>query len=405
MNYKEEVIDPGDEISRLAREVGFDSHGNCPAITIVPHDPGNFRGPIGWLWSKKILKRMADYDYKPHGGSRWTLMEEMENDGAGGKPQFFTLVGTPEVFYDLGWEIIAMTADDFARTGRFPCIMANELQVKKATAANMPLVRAMFSGFGEALEKTNLVNITGETAIMKRSITAFCDTGHDSQLVLTWGATCIGLADRELLFNSADIKPGMVIVGFHEKGYRCNGGGVFTELLLQNYGDAADIFKNPEAMDFVKKLTIPSISYAKTICRIIGWQENGDVGKPLAKVVAAAHITGGGLGKLKEILPEGVGAVLNQMPVLPEVLREAQEMSFKYPENIIRDKDVYTTFHGGCGMVLIAATRDDATRIITEASRDSLTASVIGFTDASNRLQVISQGMLSPGRKLIISAK
>ena len=49
--YYEEVINPGDEISRLAKEVCFNSHKNCPAVFIVPHEVRDFsrsgRIPVG----------------------------------------------------------------------------------------------------------------------------------------------------------------------------------------------------------------------------------------------------------------------------------------------------------------------------------------------------------------------
>jgi len=402
--YYEEVINPGDEISRLAKEVCFQSHGNCPAVFIVPHDVKNFRGPVGFLWRKELMERMLQYECfvsSPGSVSDWQLMEEVENDGAGGKPQFFTLVGTPEVFHNLGWEIITMTADDFARSGRFPCIMINDLQVKKATKQNFPLVRAMFDGYSYALNDANLVNITGETAIMKRSITAFCDVNTDDQLILTWSATCIGLADKYLLFNPSMIEAGMPIVGFLEKGYRCNGGGFFADLLLREFGNARNIMASVGAMAFVKKLTVPSKSYAKTMSRLTGWQTNGDVGDPLANIMAAAHITGGGVwGKFGEILPQGIGAHLNNMPEPPRVLLQAQEKSLYFPDLALSDENFYGTFHGGCGMIMVAATDKDADRIIYEASRDYIQAQIIGRTNNSGKLTIVSHALQKKGKEL-----
>jgi hypothetical protein len=174
--YQQEVIKPGDKASRLAREICFASHTNCAAVRVVPHQPDNFRGPVGFVFQDHILDLIKDGD----------MLIETENDGAGGKPQFFTLVGTSECFKGLGWEIITMCADDFARSGRFPAIMINNVDVKRITDKNFPLVEAMFTGYGEALAESNLVNITGEIAVMKHSITAFCETDPETQLILTW---------------------------------------------------------------------------------------------------------------------------------------------------------------------------------------------------------------------------
>lgn len=53
MNYIKTVIKPGDEASRLGKEVGYRSHGNNPAVIVVAHEPGNFRGDVGSLFGNR----------------------------------------------------------------------------------------------------------------------------------------------------------------------------------------------------------------------------------------------------------------------------------------------------------------------------------------------------------------
>ncbi|MFA5052249.1 MAG: AIR synthase-related protein [Patescibacteria group bacterium] len=377
--YKAEVIDPGDRASRLAKEICYASHGNNAAVTVVPHQPNNFRGPVGFTWKRHILNMMLE----------GAMLMEVENDGAGGKPQFFTLAGTPEAMAQLGWEIITMTADDFVRSGRFPGVMLNDFNVKRITDANYPLVEAVFNGYGRALSQAGLVNITGEIAVMKHSITAFCDTKSDDQLVCTWGGACIGLSHRDLLLDSSKIRPGMIVVGLWEPGYRCNGGTVLTNILLLRYGpNIKDIMNNATAMDFVRKLTVPSRSYARSLCRILGWQPDGNVGRPLARIAGIAHITGGGVwGKFGEILPEGVGARLDSMPIPAEVLYQAQDMSWG-TEYHISDWQAYGNLHGGCGM-LIVVEPDDAKRLLDELGQDNISAYVVGITTESADREIL----------------
>ncbi|MCK5475943.1 MAG: hypothetical protein KAI71_05185 [Candidatus Pacebacteria bacterium] len=380
--YKEEVIDPGDEVSKIASAVCRRSFQNNDAVTIMPLG-GNFRGGVVYSFKQHILKEMAKCQIDPQSGkvTSWTMTEAVQNDGAGGKPQFSTLVADPEVFRGLGWEIIAMTADDLAKFGMFPCGIGNEIGVKSITKENMPSMRALFEGYELALKQSNLINITGETAVMKDSITAFCDISSNKQLILTWSAFCFGLVHKDLLIDNSEIRPEMVIVGFAEDGYRCNGGGVFTKLFLKIFGpNVKDIVNNQEAIEFARKLTVPSISYAKTICRIIGWKPDGRVGDPLAQIAGIAHITGGGVwGKFGEILPQGVGAYLYAMPNPPEVLLLAQEMSWD-TELRITDKQAYGSFHGACGMMVVAKTVEDANIIIREAAKDGIRAQIIGET-------------------------
>lgn len=377
--YKSEITDPGDRASQLAKEVCFGSHKNCLAVEVIPHQPDNFRGPVGFTWNRHILKQMM----------KGVMLQEIENDGAGGKPQFFTLVGTPEVFRGLGREIIAMTADDFARSGRFPVIINNEINVKGITEGNFPLFWATIEGYGTALRNAMLVNITGEVAIMKHSITAFCDSGSDKQLILTWGASCIGLSHHDLLIDGSKIRPNMPIIGFWEPGYRCNGGTFFTNLILRKFGpDIEKIMNDHRAIEFARKLTIPSKSYARTICRLIGWQPNGMVREPLANIVGIAHITGGGVwGKFSELLPEGVGATLDNMPKPAEVLLEAQELSWN-TDIRLTDHQAYGTLHGGCGMLLIVE-QDSIRSVIEEARKDGISAQRVGTTIASKLNQIV----------------
>ncbi|MDD5626576.1 MAG: AIR synthase-related protein [Patescibacteria group bacterium] len=404
--YRTEIIDPGDQASHLAHEVCVQSYSNCPAVIIIPHQPGNFRGPVGFLWKPHILEAMARNRVDPQSEAltHWEMLQEVENDGAGGKPQFFTLLGIPEFFQRLGFEIITMTADDFARSGRFPAVMVNEINAKRITAENFPLFKATMEGYGEALKQSGLVNITGEIAIMKHSITAFCDTRSSAEFILTWGGTCIGLAHRDLLTDGSEIKPGMPIVGFWEPGYRCNGGTFFTNLILKKFGPEIQRIKdNPRALDFIANLTIPSRSYARTITRIAGWYPDGSIGKPLAKIYGIAHITGGGVWKkFGELLPEGVGANLDSMPEPAEVLRQGQELSWDLPDLRLTDRQAYGTLHGGCGMLIICA-KNDAEKIIAEAKKDIIRAEVVGETTISPDREVIIHSRFKEGG--ILSSK
>ncbi len=389
--YKEEVIDPGVKASMLAKEVCFQSHANCPAVSVIAHQPGKFRGPVGYLWKKHILEEMVQGAENPE--KSWSLLEEVENDGAGGKPQFFTLLGDPYVNRGLGWEIITMAADDFSRSGRFPAIIANEMNVKKINEDNFHLFQAIMEGYGEALKEARLVNITGEIAIMKHSITAFCDINFiEGQLVLTWGATCIGLSRKEMLIDGSDIGPGMSIIGFWEPGYRCNGGTFFTNIILEKWGSpfSRSFWESKEMLDFVRKLTVPSQSYAKTITRLIGWNSDGSAGSPLASIAGIAHITGGGVWeKLGEILPQGVGANLYSMPEPADVLLEGQKLSWNTKFHL-SDWNAYSTLHGGCGALLICQPSDEQ-KVIKEAKKDGIKASVVGETTKDNEIIINSR--------------
>ncbi len=378
--YQEMIIAPGDRASMLAKDVCVASYNNNPAVKIIPRQPENFRGPVDFTWNKKVLQEMC-YGH---------LCMTAQNDGAGGKPQFFTIIGTSEVFFKLGWEILVMVIDDVARGGAFPVVFWNDVNAKKVTDKNFHLIEAMFSGFSEALRESNQVNITGEFAIMNHSITAFCDSGSDEQLILNWAGNGLGLSHPSKVIDGRNVGLGMPIIGFWEPGYRCNGGTQFTNLIMAKWarGDIRNIWENADAMKFIKKLTVPSLSYAKTICRLNGWEDDGSMTEPMANMVGIAHLTGGGVGKFKEMLPPGIGAEITNMPRPAEVLLEAQEISFDFPRLSMTDKQCHTTFHGGCGEWLICKTPEDCDVVLSEAKKDGIAAYVIGETVASDARNV-----------------
>lgn len=388
MSYQSEVIDPGDRASALAKEICFASHGNCKAVVIVPVQPGNFRGAVDFKYRPHILMSMIN----------GKMAESAENDGAGGKPQFFILVGTTDAFGQLGWEIITMCADDLARTGRFPTIMINQVDAKRVTEKNFHFVEAMFRGYGAALKKSRLVNLTGEFAIMKHSITAFCDDGSDDQLIVVWGGTCLGLSHEDLRIRPEEIKSGMDIVGFWEASHRCNGSTAFTNIITKLWGRTPDEIKahGPRSVDFIRKLTVPSQSYARTITRLAGWSDEGYPSGNRLKLGGVSHITGGGVwGKFGEMLPEGVGADLHNMPKPADVLLEAQKLSVEAGMPI-SDHNCYGTFHGGCGKLVVCKPEDTET-VIREAEADGIQANKVGDTIISNMQEVVIQSRFMEG--------
>jgi phosphoribosylaminoimidazole (AIR) synthetase len=393
--YDAEVIAPGDRASKLAKDICVASYGNNAAVQVIPRQPGNFRGPVDLAWKKTILQQMLEDKIT------WNV----QNDGAGGKPQFFSIIGTEEVFERLGWEIIVMVIDDIARNGGYPVVFSNDVNAQKVTEENFHLVKAMFRGMGQILKETDQVNITGEFAIMQHSVCSFFDRNSKEQLILNWAGTGIGLTRSDRVIDGSRIGLGMPIVGFWEPGYRCNGGTQFTNLIIANWAvvnGVKGIWDSQDAMKFIEQLTIPSLSYAKTLTRANGWLPGGKISDPLVDMTGIAHLTGGGVGKFKELLPVGIGARLDNMPKPANVLLQAQQISRLYPDLKMSDEKCHTTFHGGCGMMVVCATEKDAHELIVEAETDLVKAQIIGETVESETNDVIIDSKFLEGRTITL---
>lgn len=327
-----------------------------------------------------------------------------QNDGLGGKPQFSALINTPEAMRRLGHDLIAMAADDMR--GCLPVRVDNEICAQRITAENLYLFEALMDGYSDACKLAGLVNVTGELAIMCNQIGGFSDRKSDDQLVLTWTASCTGLLYRGYNLALRKVTANMPIVGLIEDGYRCNGGGWLTNLLLAYYGSLKAVLDNQEAMDFVASLTIPSEIYCKALARAMGWTPKATIGEPKADIRAVAHITGGGLGKLSEALPEDLGAYLDNMPDPPKVLLRAQEMSWSgssVPDDLkLTDEKGYTTLHGGCGMMVVTANDEEARKLIKAVGRYGIKAQVVGQTKfmagGNKKVTVVSRYLLNNGQ-------
>lgn len=269
-------------------------------------------------------------------------------------------------------------------------MMVNQVDVKRVTDQNFRLVAAMFRGYGRALRACRLVNITGEFAVMKHQITAFCDRNSDKQLILTVDGSCVGLTSKKLLLSPKNIKPDMVVVGLWDPGYRCNGGTFLTNVLLEKFGpDIASIWRNPEAMDFVRKICVPSQVYTPLLTALCGWNPDGTVNDPLAEIIAMMHITGGGIwGKVAEVMPDGVGMDLYDMLDPAPVLLQAQRYS-EGGKHELSDKKAYGTLHGGCGMLVVCADKAAAEIVIALAARRGIKAGIVGKTMASKAREVV----------------
>ena len=391
MDYHKEIVEPGDRFSELARKVCLESHENSPAIEIL-RGGENMRAMDGFAWNKCVQEAIL----------RGDIREVFQSDGAGGKPQFFTLEGTSEVFAHLAWEIITMNADDVACRGGLPVmISSSNIDVKQITRENWHLCESLLKGFGSALDTSRLVLLTGETAVMPDSITAFCDTNDPSQFILTWNATCLGLAPSRVAAKPP-MQAGMTVIGFADEGYRCNGGTKMTSIIKKLWGtDPNEIMGTSISRAFVKALVEPSRSYAQTIAGLNGWRPDGTrTERSPADLRAIAHVTGGGVwSKLADVLPEGIGVDLHSMPLPPWVLEKAQELADKAGEPMT-DRECYGTFHGGCGLLTICD-RESVGLVLHEASEDGHIPYVVGETISSETSEiVITSRFADKGKRL-----
>lgn len=387
---------PGDIANDIARRVSRESINNSEAIKPMRHDLEHM-GFKGYILSQSADKLFFENKYNKTGGiKQMVVSEKPEIDCIGTKIQFYSYFLRPERLKYIAEDLIGSTADDLARSGRKPLWIASDIHLKQITEENLPLFTAMMEGYGEALEKTELVNLTTKIAILKYGITAFCDRNSSHQLILNWSATCHGLVHEEKLLDGSKIKPGMPIVGLLEPSIRINGGTYIADLVKALY-EKGEV---DAAMQLISKTAMPSKIYCNLINYTHGWLSDGSIQRAIATIAGIAHITGGGIWKkLGEILPPGVGALLNNMPK-HLFLIEIQALSQLFNHLKLGDFEMMKKFHGGCGMHVICETEQDADLLIDLAGQFDIKAQKIGKTIQSHTNEIIIHSRFLNGGRI-----
>ena len=394
--YMKDVIEPGALASAMGYDMSVESFGNCGAIEIVLDDRPEWQKEVGVVF-KPHINLLMNERVETDGGIKPVMWQIPTTDGGGHKPQMAGAIGTEDAFCQLGHDLMVMQDHDILRRGGKPCYGTNFYDAKAITEDNISLLRAYFRGLGDALREAQVANLTGESAVVRYAVTAFCDRNHSGQLLMNVAGTTVGLAHVDKYLDGSKIRPGMPIVGCIEQGGRCNGYTRDIDIILAYYGP--EFYKSDEAMQLLQMLAVGSKSYSKTIQRVHGWNSDGSISPALASIVGMFHITGGGIWE-KLRLPPGIGAELYNMPTSPEILFRMQDLSWYIPRLKMSDWRMHSTFNGGVGYISVLETRDDADIFLVECQKDGNDAQIIGETTESPEGEIAINSQFKEGRRL-----
>ncbi|MNP01030.1 Phosphoribosylformylglycinamidine cyclo-ligase [compost metagenome] len=154
----------------------------------------------------------------------------------------------------------------------------------------------------------------------------------------------VGVVDKKNIINGTTITPGDTVIGLASSGVHSNGFSLVRKLLLEQAGyDLHD-----EVAELGGKLgdtlLIPTKIYVKSLLALI----------EKLNVKGMAHITGGGfIENIPRMLPDNVNVNIDygSWPILPVF----QLMQSK---GDISNRDMFTTFNMGIGLVLVVSKED-----------------------------------------------
>lgn len=260
----------------------------------------------------------------------------------------------------IGIDAVAMCVNDVIVTGAEPLFFLDYLACDKIIPEK---IEAIVKGIADGCQQAGCALIGGETAEMP---------GMYSEGEYDIAGFTVGIVDRPKAIDGTTIAAGDAVIGLASSGVHSNGFSLVRKLLLEKKGYAlTDKLPELEGKTLGEVLLEPTRIYVKQILNIL----------ESVKIKGMAHITGGGfIENIPRVLPEGVNVDITRgsWPVLPI-------FNLMQRDGGISDRDMYTTFNMGIGMVLVVpAEQAEETLRIAKAQGEQ--AYRIGTVTAGNKI-------------------
>ncbi|MEK4009497.1 phosphoribosylformylglycinamidine cyclo-ligase [Paenibacillus sp. FSL H3-0333] len=232
----------------------------------------------------------------------------------------------------IGIDAVAMCVNDIVVQGAEPLFFLDYLACDKVVPEK---IEAIVSGIAEGCHQAGCALIGGETAEMPGMYAA----GEYDIAGFT-----VGVADKAKLVTGADIAPGDTVIGLASSGIHSNGFSLVRKLLLEEDGYGLDEVVPELGAPLADVLLAPTRIYVKPLLALL----------EQLPVKGMAHITGGGfIENIPRVLPENVNVEINygSWPIQPV-------FSLMQSKGQVSNRDMFTTFNMGVGLVLVVAEAD-----------------------------------------------
>ena len=251
----------------------------------------------------------------------------------------------------IGIDMVAMVVNDIVVTGARPLFLLDYLATGKL---ELGVAQDVIAGVVEGCRQAGCALIGGETAEMP---------GMYPPGEYDLAGFAVGLVERGQIIDGSRVSPGAAVVGLASSGLHSNGFSLVRKIVFEGLGLAVD--DQPQGLDSPvgQTLLAPTRIYVKPVLAI---KEEFDL-------LAAAHITGGGLlENLPRVLPPGCRAIIQQgsWPVPPVFawLQKAGGLS---------QREMSRTFNWGLGMALVVP-GDQARAVVGRLAELGQDAYVVG---------------------------
>jgi phosphoribosylformylglycinamidine cyclo-ligase len=287
------------------------------------------------------------------------------SDGIGTKAELAERTG---IYHTLGYDLVAMVADDLAAVGFEPTNLSNVIDVDFIEA---DVIEELMKGLSEACNFSGITITGGEIAELGNRIGGFGDRMH-----FNWSATAIGILPENLneSIDGTRVKPGQVVFSLKSRGFRSNGFSSVRRIMSETFGENWHSAMYDDKTTWGEKLLTPSLIYSPLITELV---TSG------IELTGIAHITGGGVfDNFRRVLKiNNVGAKLDNLFEPLAFMKKVQELG-----NISND-DAYLWWNMGNGMLFIAD-EENTEHILEKAKKMQYECRVAGKIKAENSISV-----------------
>lgn len=324
----------------------------------------------------------------------------------------------PKYFKTLPFDAYAMVDGDIARDGHF---FLGVTQIIDMNAAEPTVVSCIAEGAEEACHKGRFALLNGETAELGMRVSGY------GPVRFNWAAVGKTLDNPEKRITGEGLKPGQPIVAVREPGMRSNGFTTAREILEADYlrqqgysskfryfmdnlsdhltehlwgkiklgnNSTLEYLNQLIGHDFLEQVLVPwhqlepslanellrpSILYGPLMYDALG----GVDGERQIDIVAAAHITGGGISEKvgRMVRPKELGAHIDSIFPDPHGVTRLLEISKTLPDegaNIIDDRGACEKWNRGIGFMVVTETSNHTEDFVKLAESLGYEAAVAG---------------------------
>jgi phosphoribosylformylglycinamidine cyclo-ligase len=261
-------------------------------------------------------------------------------DGVGTKLKIAFATGRHDT---VGEDLVNHCVNDIAVQGARPLFFLDYLAVGKLDAR---VAAQVVSGIARGCKANGCALIGGETAEMPGMY-------HDGEYDLA--GAIVGIVDKSRMLTGAKVRVGDILVALPSTGLHTNGYSLARKILFDVGKLTLDSLIPESGTRLADELLRVHRSYLKAIQSLLE--------KDL--IVAAAHITGGGItDNLPRVLPKDKAAFIQtdlwQIPPLFEMIRSIGR---------VPEADWRRTFNLGVGMIVVIPNRklEKAMRLLNRA--------------------------------------